>query len=504
VNYPFWDIDIGYGLLMASIAVIHVFVSHFAIGGGLYLVVAESSARKKNDSMMLDYLQRLSKFFVLVTVVFGALTGVGIWFVIGLLNPAATELLIHNFVWGWAIEWTFFVIEICSAILYFYGWKHMSAKAHMTLGWIYFIAAWLSLFIINGIITFMLTPGEWLATGNFWDGFFNPTYFSSLVMRTGVCIMLAGLYGLLVASRYEGSEFKSRVVRYNSIWGLLGIVITIPSFLWYMSDIPATTMNTARDMMPYALSFVHPAYYIAGAIGILLIVFGLLIPRAYSTVIGIIVMALGLSWFGSYEFFRESLRKPYVVTDYMYGNGLEVAKTADYHKMGYMGMMKFRTGNDGADLFRHSCRSCHTLDGYKALKPQYDGTDTAFIAGTIRGIQVMKGNMPPFMGTAQEVEQLAQYIYTQVDHRPMEEIYSNLSGVEFGEKVYEIRCGKCHVFGGYNDKSESLLGLTDQDYNDLLDMAGDIADEMPPFTGDQAEREALIQYWKSLSKGGAQ
>lgn len=33
MNYPFWDIDIGYGWLMGSIANLHVFISHFAIGG---------------------------------------------------------------------------------------------------------------------------------------------------------------------------------------------------------------------------------------------------------------------------------------------------------------------------------------------------------------------------------------------------------------------------------------------------------------------------------------
>ena len=86
MNYPFWDIDIGYGIIMAVIAVIHVFVSHFAIGGGLYLVIAETFARKKNDRLKLQFLEKLSKFFVLVSVVFGALTGVGIWFIIGLLN----------------------------------------------------------------------------------------------------------------------------------------------------------------------------------------------------------------------------------------------------------------------------------------------------------------------------------------------------------------------------------------------------------------------------------
>jgi len=104
VNYPFWDTSIGYGELMAWISVVHVFISHFAIGGGLYLVVTEMLARRRSDSATLDYLEGLTRFFVLVTLVMGALTGVAIWFIIGLLNPTATEALIHHFVWAWAIE----------------------------------------------------------------------------------------------------------------------------------------------------------------------------------------------------------------------------------------------------------------------------------------------------------------------------------------------------------------------------------------------------------------
>lgn len=52
--------------------------------------------------------------------VFGSIAGVGIWFVIALVNPAATSLSIHNFVFGWAAEWVFFTIEIAAAFIYFY------------------------------------------------------------------------------------------------------------------------------------------------------------------------------------------------------------------------------------------------------------------------------------------------------------------------------------------------------------------------------------------------
>ena len=115
----------------------------------------------------------------------------------------------------------------------------------------------------------------------------------------------------------------------------------------------------------------------------------------------------------------------------------------------------------------------------------------------------MKGNMPEFLGTEEEIELLAAHIDSHIDHRHISAIYG-LSGVALGKKVYDIRCGKCHVFGGYNDKAESILGLEDEDYHDLLDMAGDFADEMPAFTGDDREREALIEYLKSLEEGGTQ
>ena len=109
--------------------------------------------------------------------------------------------------------------------------------------------------------------------------------------------------------------------------------------------------------------------------------------------------------------------------------------------------------------------------------------------------------MPQFFGNADEVRKLAEYIYGKIDTRHISEIY-NLKGAELGEKVFDIRCGKCHVFGGYNDNSESLLGIDEVDLGDILDSAEELADEMPPFTGDETERQAMFEYLKSLEGGG--
>lgn len=501
MNYPFWDVGLGYGVIMAIVAVLHVFVSHFAIGGGLYLVVTERAARKANDQARLDYLQKLSKFFVLVSLPFGAVSGVGIWFVIGVLNPGATEVLIHNFVWGWATEWTFFVVEIASALLYFYGWKRMSARDHMVIGWIYFVVAWLSLVVINGILAFMLTPGAWLQTGNFWDGFFNATYWPSLVFRTGVCVMLAGLYALLVASRERGTH-RSGLVRYNALWAIVGLVIMMPTFYWYFKSIPVEIVTKAQEIMSTPMNAMHSQFWVAGIIGVLVLLFGLALPKQYQPIVAVAVMALGLAWFGEFEWFRESIRKPYVISGFMYGNGVEVSKVPNYQEEGMLKSIQYRSADIGTDLFNHACRSCHTIDGYKSLKAAFDGTDSSFVLAIVKQTALLKGNMPPFAGTENEARLIAAHIYKQTDHRPLGVIYG-LSGAGLGEKVYELRCACCHVLGGPRDKTKGIAGQTAQDYDDLLLQAQTLGDGMPEFTADSTDRAALIEFLTSLKTGGS-
>ena len=493
MTYPFWDVTKGYGILMATIAIIHVFISHFAIGGGLYLVVTEQMARRHNDEPLLAFLQKLTKFFVLVTIVAGVLTGVGIWFIIGLLNPLATEALIHNYVWGWATEWTFFIGEIAAALIYYYGWNKMAAQAHIIIGWIYFLFAWLSLVIINGILTFMLTPGKWLTTGNFWDGFFNPTYWPGVIMRTGVCIMLAGLYALLVAARQATGDFKARIVRYSVTWGLFGLALTTVTQRWYLSSI-LTTLTT--KVLPGPILALRSAAWLAIVIGGLLMLAWVL-ARRLSKIIAGLLMVSGLVWFGSFESFRESVRKPYVITGYIYGNGVEVAKTEKYKKEGYLAQITYRTGDDGADLFRHACRSCHTLEGYRPLKPAFNGADPKFIASIIRGAHLLNANMPPFFGTPAEADQIAAYIYQRIDQRPLDQIYP---AADLGRQTFALRCAKCHKPGTASDKSKSFAGQSTSDLSTMLDNLPELAEGMPAYTGTAAERNALVEYLQLLGK----
>jgi mono/diheme cytochrome c family protein len=274
----------------------------------------------------------------------------------------------------------------------------------------------------------------------------------------------------------------------------------VPSFAWYWLAIPDEITNAARAAMSTPISSIHAAYWLAGLIAAGLLLFGVILASKLQTVTAIALMVSGLGFFGGFEWFRESLRKPFVITGYMYGNGLEVAKSATYEREGYLEHIAFRTGDDGADLFRRVCRSCHTMNGYKPLAPAFAGTDQAFMAAIVGATGALRGNMPPFHGTEAEAEMIAAHIHGQIDQRHLREIYG-LSGVALGEKVYELRCGKCHVVGGFNDKSSSLAALDPEECKDFLEIAGDMSENMPAFTGDDIEREALAQYMATFEQG---
>ena len=93
MHYPWWYVPyLTSPMLIAVVSVVHVLVSHYAVGGGLFLAVEAGHAYRTGDRRYLDYLHRHARFFVLLTVVFGAITGVGIWWTIGLSSPLATEI----------------------------------------------------------------------------------------------------------------------------------------------------------------------------------------------------------------------------------------------------------------------------------------------------------------------------------------------------------------------------------------------------------------------------
>jgi mono/diheme cytochrome c family protein len=439
MDYPIWDVAIGGGVLMGVVAITHVIVSHFAIGGGLLIAVTESLAVKRGDREMRDLAKRSSLILILFSTVFGAISGVGIWVVAGLISPATISALIRNYVWGWAIEWVFFIVEIVAALVYYATWDKVSKRVHVMIAWIYFVAAYLSLVIINGIITFMLTPGEWSTTGAFWDGFFNPTYWPSLLLRTGITLLMATSFMAFAANR-AGRDARPRLARYLGWWLLVGTLVSYAGFRWWEAALPdpiralfiggsaaLATLAETRHLLLWSLT----ATLVLGA------VFLLALPRAARVVPLVLIAIASFTFFGGYERLREGVRKPFLIHDFMFSNGVRVDEIQHLNEKGILSKARWAAHQSsdqehatGRAVFRAQCASCHTIDGYQAIRPLLpDDPDMTLgviymmqeqgesYSGLEAGQTVDKRDltypfMPPFVGTEDEMTALADYLTT--------------------------------------------------------------------------------------------
>jgi len=425
MNYPVWQIEfLGGGFLIAVIAIIHVYIAQFAVGGGLFLVLTEHLAYRRNDQGILDFVRKHTKFFLLLTMVAGALTGVGIWFTISVLNPAATSVLIHTFVFAWGTEWTFFVVEIVSLFIYYNTFNKLSKRDHLIIGWIYFGAAWLSLFAINGIIDFMLTPGAWIENNNFWSGLFNPTFWPALFFRTFFSIMIAGLFGFLTASFLKNKKLRTTMLRYSAKWLLVPFVLFLVSSWWYRAALPPHIEVIIFQKMPQLRPFITLFMVCSGLVILGGLVMAIRMPSGLSRTMAAAMLIIGLMYFGAFEFLREGGRRPYIIYDYMYSNAIlkkdqeQVAETGVLNTAKWIEHQRVTTANvqaAGRELFNVLCLSCHSIGGpLNDIRQQVRRSSPEELNLIFTTMGRERPYMPPFTGTEFEKQVLIHYLNTSI------------------------------------------------------------------------------------------
>lgn len=462
MNYPVWDVPvIGSGWVIGGIAIFHVLISHFAVGGGLYLPLAERKALREGREDWMLAVRRHAKFFLVLTAVFGAVSGVGIWFAIGLANPEGTSTLIHNFVFGWAMEWTFFIVEITAAMVYYYTWGRVDNETHLKVGWVYAFTAWMSLVIINGILTFMLTPGSaWLAVAGtgaeaskFWSAFFNPTYWPSLFLRTLICISLAGVWALITASRIDGDkepQLKTEIIRWSVKWLIPSFLLLPVCFVWLLFMLPEGRMDLLRiginTIGSGAFTQVTRAALVtvmtSATIAVVVYFLAWRNPRDFTFGHACAVLFLALAATASTEQAREMIRKPYVVVDHMYSNGIRRSEVEGFNAEGYLSKTVWATAEEkerwngapevtpaaeglpaddqlerGRLMFQGQCLACHTESGYRSMEKFLATRDKQAIDNILQMLHGPEADspyhayMPPLVGTPEEIAALAAYLY---------------------------------------------------------------------------------------------
>jgi len=430
MNYPAWELTAaGGGLLIALIAVIHVYIAHFAVGGGLLLVLTEIRAQRTASQALMRHTRRHARFFMLLTMVGGAVTGVGIWFTIGVLNPAATATLIHTFVFGWATEWVCFLVEIVALLVYYYGFDRLKGRDHIRAGWLYFIFAWLSLFWVNGIIDFMLTPGRWPENGGFWDGFFNPTMLPALGFRTALALVFAGVFGMATAAWFKDLPETDRqeLICFHAGWLIYPMFAVGLCGMWYWWALPDGVQTMVTGRSPELAPFLYGLIFMPA----LLMVLGLFclvrLFAAWRKPITLLILIVGLLTMGAFEFLREGSRRPFAIHGVMYANAIYAKDRGKIQTEGFLKHARWVSAREitetnrlalGKEIFRMQCAACHSIGGpMNDILPRTRKFSVFGMAAQLDGQGKLLDYMPPFMGNAREREALARYIVQDLHGR---------------------------------------------------------------------------------------
>jgi len=450
MHYPWWYVPFATSpMVIALVAVVHVLVAHYAVGGGLFLAVETAHAHRTRNADYLGYLKRHARFFILITVVLGAISGVGIWWTIGLASPLATETLIHAFVFAWAVEWVFFLVELVAAFVFYYCWGRLDRRTHVVVGWIYAIAAWLSLLVITAILAFMLHPGEWPRDHNFWSGFFNPQFLPQLVARTGGALLLSSLFVYLHAAFRIRDRGLRNFIEYRSARpALLGaILLTIGGVLWY-ANLPPSAAHALEAASALNI-FMALLFAITAAVFVMLYFGPYRNPGWLTPGFALLLFTFGLAAIATGEFVREAIRKPFIVYHVVLGNQIRYRELPEIRRRGYLEsgvwtraylaryypqVMKpdgsvaedrlLELPRDdqirvGKVLFMHHCNDCHAVGaGYAGMNELVRGWTPEMLGSLARQPERYHFFMPPWSGTDAEAEVLARYLHDMAPPLP--------------------------------------------------------------------------------------
>jgi len=414
------------GLLMAGVAVVHVFLAQFAVGGGMLLCYFQWLALSGRSEHARQFVHGYFKWLVLVSFVAGAVTGVGIWFTSIQVSAPTIGAMIYNFHWIWATEFLFFVLEVFAGYLFYRYHKHIGDKTCLKLLGLYAFAAWMSLFLINGILSWQLTPGNWVETGSLVSGFFNPSFWPSLFFRTIVACTLAGLVACVVVNTMSGLKRgeKRRLIHFAS--HMLVPMVLMP-FLggWFLLVMPEDSRGWVLGGSPAMTLFLNISVGASLAIGGYAVI-GLYFQKLFingATASLLLLLAFGATAGG--EFVREGARKPYSIRYTIYSNGVLPDEVARMREEGCLANDPYplvdgtevagEITEKGARVSRRLCAVCHTVSGVNGLTELTATWDESQMRMNIAKLQHTKPFMPPFAGSAEELECLVRYLKWRVD-----------------------------------------------------------------------------------------
>src|SRR5262245_25922026 len=415
------------GLVIGGVGIVHVFLAQFAIGGGMLMWYFERLGQRGMADAR-SFVDGYFKVLVLVSFVVGALTGVAMWFTTIQVGARTIGLMLDEFHWLWATEWVWFAVEITAGYAFYRCGPRLGGRARLRLLALYALASWMSLFWINGILAWQLTPGRWLDGGGVWAGFFNPSFWPSLLFRTAVAATLGALVACVVINTMDlPVERRAPLIRRAARFAVPIVAMPLLA-LWFFAVIPEDSRGWLTGGSMPMMMFVGVAAGASLLIGAYLIV-GIGLRRLtlnIATATMLLVLAFGATAAG--EFVREGARKPYPVRGALYSTSITPDEVAALRVRGVTPDDPYPLRDEaryptaqlvrGAKVYRALCDACHTLNGANAVVELVRTWTDDQLRMNIAKLQRTKGFMPPFAGNADDLEALVQLLRWELAGAP--------------------------------------------------------------------------------------
>lgn len=470
MDFPLFHLDFaGSRMMVAVIAIIHVLINHALAVGFIPLVTLmefRGYQKKKlnvEEGVAWDNMAyRLIFIAFIITTSLGALTGVGIWFSASLANPVAIGSLIRVFYFMWFAEWIVFVLEVVFIMIYFLTWKKANEspkqkRRHILFGAGLSIFTWLTLAIIVGILGFMMDPGSWTQNKTLLSGFLNPIYIPQVVFRTGVAIMMAGTVALMITAYTikKTNRYKSSILRNISIWILIWmpvVAVGAYSYYWYIPRAMLGNLQVAVTTQQFQQWYdsILVILIVVVSMGFAISILGAVAPKRLPKHLLIIPVIASFLFLGVFERVREFIRKPYVISEYMYANGILVDELPLYQQQGllkhtpYSSIETITEENKyeaGEAVFNLACTRCHTTHGINSVVNNFEsmyGKDNPMnreaMKTYMKNMHNVRYYMPPFPGNDEELDALAEYIIRQ-QQQPNSLEGAQIKGVDVKELI---------------------------------------------------------------------
>ena len=334
--FPSFHIPLlGDGMTIALVAVTHVLISHgLAIGMLTLIVVLQHIGLRNNDHEIWALAQRMLKPVVIIVTAVGAVTGAGIWFTVSVLAPNGIGSLLRVFFWPWFFEWIAFSLEVFILLPYYFLWDRMNAthpKRHLALGWSYVFVAFVSAFLISGILGFMLTPDGWVQEHALWTAFFNPTFWPQLFLRVLGGLTLGGLLstGYILYSFRLDLELRRWTARFFGGWIIVCGSLAAVAAWFYFDAIPSTYATHKVFAVMTSHFSQQPQWLLLANLLAAAFVFGLALVAYFRRLrlAHVLIIPALLSAFlfvVQFERIREFIRGPYLIPGYMYANQISL------------------------------------------------------------------------------------------------------------------------------------------------------------------------------------